>query len=639
MTMRLLSFILLINICFHINAQTLKDYLLPQPKHLSIDSGRLEKHKGAVVIESKVTQISKPILLLLNTFDQSGIEAQVMPIQAGYQHALLHAAETTDLSPQAYTLSITRQGIEIKGGSPQGIYYGLLSLQQIGRFAMDHGYWPTLYIEDEPDFERRGFMLDISRDKVPTMASLFSLVDQLAQWKINEFQLYTEHTFAYQNHQTVWKDASPMTAEQIKELDAYCRNHFIDLVPNQNSFGHMKRWLKHKEYEHLAELPQPGKTIWGMMSRTSLSPVEPGSLELMKELYAELLPNFTSRYFNIGCDETVELGVGKSKALCQEKGKGRVYLDFVLALKNEVDQYDRTTQFWGDIILHHPELIPELPKDMVALIWGYDAKHPFDTQCWQFKKAGLPYYVCPGTSSWNSIIGRNKNGFANLKNAAINGQKHGAKGFLNTSWGDQGHWQPISVSYPGILYGAVLSWNVNNNADIDIARHYAMQVLKDTTGQNGQAIVNLGYAHLRMKAPCDNSNIFHQILKRNKRSIKTDRWLKHLKESNVDASIKFIEEELEQLNNSAINSSDNAIVLAEMNQAAKLALHACHLAKSKLNTSDGYFKSIPSSEKQKLRAELQELIDSHKEIWLLRNRIGGLSDSAAKLEAVLRSYQ
>ena len=107
---------------------------------------------------------------------------------------------------------------------------------------------PCLHIEDWPDFPTRGVMIDISRDKVPTMATLYALVDLLASMKINQLQLYTEHTFAYRNHPEAWAEASPMTGEEILALDAYCRARFIQLVPNQNSFGHMERWLKLPRY-------------------------------------------------------------------------------------------------------------------------------------------------------------------------------------------------------------------------------------------------------------------------------------------------------------------------------------------------------------------------------------------------------
>ena len=70
-------------------------------------------------------------------------------------------------------------------------------------------------------------MLDISRDKVPTMATLLALVDKFAGWKLNHVELYLEHTFAYRNHEEVWAQASPMTGEDILKIDAFCRDRFV----------------------------------------------------------------------------------------------------------------------------------------------------------------------------------------------------------------------------------------------------------------------------------------------------------------------------------------------------------------------------------------------------------------------------
>ena len=106
-------------------------------------------------------------------------------------------------------------------------------------------------------FDVRGYMLDVSRDKVPTLATLKRIVDLLERFGYNQFQLYTEHTFAYSRHKAVWKDASPLTADEVRELDAYCSFKGIELVPNQNSFGHLERWLAFDEYRPLAELPHP----------------------------------------------------------------------------------------------------------------------------------------------------------------------------------------------------------------------------------------------------------------------------------------------------------------------------------------------------------------------------------------------
>ena len=61
----------------------------------------------------------------------------------------------------------------------------------------------------------------------------------------------------------------------------------------------------------------------------------------------------------------------------------------------------------------------------------------------------MPFWVCPGTSSWNSLVGRWPNARANVLDAAESGLAAGARGFLLTDWGDNGHWQHLPVSFLG----------------------------------------------------------------------------------------------------------------------------------------------------------------------------------------------
>src|SRR6185295_16896207 len=104
-------------------------------------------------------------------------------------------------------------------------------------------------------------------------------------------------------------------------------------------------------------------------------------------------------------------------------------------------------------------LVPEVPKDAVACLWGYEADHPFEEQTQTLADAGLPFYVCPGTSSWQSIGGRLDNMLANVHSAAHWGAARGARGLLVTDWGDRGHLQPAFASWPGFLVAAEASWN------------------------------------------------------------------------------------------------------------------------------------------------------------------------------------
>ena len=308
-----------------------------------------------------------------------------------------------------------------------------------------------------------GYQLDVSRCKVPTMPTLRRIVDILASLGYNQFQLYTEHTFAYSRHETAWRGASPMTPDEVRALDAYCAAKGVELVPNQNSFGHLERWLCHPEYNGLAELPAGGAVYkrWGnyvTKSPRSLCPTDPRSVEFVAGLYDELLPCFRSKYVNVGCDEVLELedaeGKGRSAAEIAAKGAPRVYLDYLLKINRRCAERGHVMMFCGDIILHNPELIPELPADAVCLNWGYEANHPFARETAAFRRAKRRFIVCPGTSAWGSLSGRTANMMGNVDNAVTNGLANGMSGLMVADWGDGGHPNPWIVSVPAIVYAA-----------------------------------------------------------------------------------------------------------------------------------------------------------------------------------------
>ncbi len=615
-------------------AQSLEDYLFPAPKKIELKSGYLNDFKDSFISPYNLVNVIENTL----AFNITGtIHVSDSPLN---QNAYTLSIDSSLTNFQEYHLSIDSSSIHIVGKDEAALFYGKQTLLQIIAFSKNNNYKiPCLNITDWPDFERRGYMLDISRDKVPTMETLYHIIDLLASWKINEFQLYTEHTFAYKNHQTVWKENSPMTAEEIKKLDLYCKTKFIDLVPNQNSFGHMENWLKHDEYLHLAECPTDCETIWGTRSRHSLNPLNEGSFELMKELYSELLPNFSSKYFNIGCDETVELGNGVSKQVCEAKGKGNVYLDFVKKLNAEVKSHGKQAQFWGDIILNHPELIADIPNDMIAMVWGYESTFPFKEKLSKFKDAGLDFYVCPGTSTWRSEIGRNKDAFTNLQQAAKYGKINQAKGYLNTNWGDWGHWQPLSVCYPAMAVGSAYAWNSSSNPTHNLEHTLSHYIFKDKSGYLAQAVLKLGDAYLKCKIPEGNANAFHLMLRRYRWTMKGHYQTKHLTAKNLMQASEDINAAINLLEQATPRCEQAELIVDELVQAANLAQHGIHLGIARLNAKNFATENINPEKRKELAAELSKLIATHKKLWVNRNRPGGLQYSAEKLEGLLKFYQ
>ncbi len=541
---------------------------------------------------------------------------------------------------QGYELTIGEGRIDAVANTPAGLFYAVQTLTQLLEQVGAGRELPTLRGRDWPDFPQRGLMLDISRDKVPTMDTLFDLVDMLASWKINQFQLYTEHTFAYRKHPLVWQEASPLTAEEIITLDAYCHDRFIELVPNQNTFGHMHRWLTHPAYAHLAEKIDGAQTPWGFYNPEpfSLSPAVPGSIDLVRDLLDELLPNFHSRQINVGCDETYDIGQGLSQALVEEKGKGPVYLDHLLKIYREVKARGCIMQFWGDIIMAHPELVKELPRDIIALEWGYEAGHPFAEHGRLFAESGVPFYVCPGTSSWNTIAGRTNNALGNLKNAAENGLTHGAVGFLNTDWGDNGHWQPLPVSFLGYAVGAAVAWATKANQALDVPAVLNRYAFRDTANVMGGLAYDLGNIYEITQIPSFNGTpYFYGLIYDLAQMINADEPPGDSSErmANLQKAITAVDKIMARLPQANIQRDDAVLLQREFIWAADMVRHGCRRLLWAIGRAHG---DEDVDLRATLAAEAERLIAEYERVWHGRNRPGGFKESVARMHHMAAAY-
>jgi len=492
---------------------------------------------------------------------------------------------------------------------------------------------PCLKIRDWADFARRGVMLDVSRGRVPKLATLLDLAEKLADLKINELQLYTEHTFAYRRYRPVWESWGALTGREIQILDARCRELGIDLVPNQNSFGHLRYFLADPRLKKLGEIAEPyeAETKDFVRRPSTLAPNHPGTLPFLRGLFDELLPNFSSRFFNVGGDETWDLGKGRSKGLCERLGKGRVYMDFLRKLQREVGNRGKTMMFWGDIILKYPDLIGDLGTtgktdfEVIALNWGYEAKHPFEKEAAQFARAGIPFYVCPGTSTWQTMIGRHDNALANLRTAAGIGKKFGALGLLNTDWGDGGHPQPLAVSWPMYAAGAALAWN---SADLDedvLERVLNRDIYEDASGVTGRVAMRLGRAHQKLGVAAVNETPLGTVIaapppeERELFCRNGLQWFARITAGNILATEREIRQQREALRRGR-RRSDSAIVLAvELDLAARMAEQSCRFILWQQAVAAGKVEEARRMAEEGI-AQLKELRCDFNDYWPVRNQ-------------------
>ncbi|HEY4417835.1 MAG TPA: family 20 glycosylhydrolase [Verrucomicrobiae bacterium] len=532
---------------------------------------------------------------------------------------------TAPRQPEGYALNISSRGVEILFHDQGGLRAATATLRQLLR---EYGRrLPCLRIRDWPDFARRGVMLDISRGRVPKLETLLDLAEKLSDFKINELQLYTEHTFAYRQYKNIWQNWGALTAKEIQILDRRCRELGIDLVPNQNSFGHLRYFLADPKLKKLAEIAEPYEDASKEFIRrpTTLAPNHPGTLPFIRGLYDELLPNFSSKFFNIGGDETWDLGKGQSKKLCDDKGKGAVYLDFLKKIQREVSVRDKKMMFWGDIILKYPALIRQLPKNIIALNWGYEQDHPFAQEAARFAGAKIPFYVCPGTSTWQTMLGKHDNALTNLRAAAQAGMKFGAIGYLNTDWGDGGHPQPLAVSWPLFLAGASLAWNAKHFDEAKLAPVLDRDIFEDASGRAARAAIALGFAHQKLGVKALNETPLGTVIAAPKAGTRELfcrnglKWFAKIPGAKITAALKEIERQRKTLARSKPQSDSGKILAQELDLAARMAAASCHYMLWQQAVAAKNSVLAKKMARQNLR-ELAKLTDDFNAYWPLRNK-------------------
>ena len=605
--------------------------LLPVPKRVAYSEGTLALQKGVRVTDNILNE--NTLRFALGEFlSEKGVSVAIA-IQNG-------------IAPEGYSLEIKKEGISVACGGNAGAFYALLTLRQI-LLQSENGVAPLIHIEDEPDFPARGLMVDISRNRIPNNQTLREIVDFAAYLKFNQFQLYIEgKPFYFPSLAKFYgKDADVLTPDDVLSLDLYCRERFIDFVPNLNTFGHMAPWLAHKELNDLAECPD-GFSFYGThVPASTLDPLNEESVAFVKTQIDDLLPLFSSGKVNLGGDEPFELGMGKSARACEQEGKSKVYLDFMKKIFAAEKPYGKQPMMWGDVYKEHYKDYKDcFPKDITVLEWGYEAGSYTDEVCSIYEEAGVPYYLCPGTSMWNTVAGKTENMRQNVISAARLGKKHNASGILLVDWGDGGTCQPYTCSFLPYATGAAYAWNADAEQQEDIAVYLNKIVFGDQTQSFAQILADLGNYYLAADKDDPNATKIFKTLyvqqtdcmnntEGNYEPLFTNRDFARLSERECLKTLDYLTEIGYRISKVKLTCPAAALCLREVRWALGYLMHGCKLG------------AIKADEKQFTRAELQALYDElaalnkeYEEVWRLRNRRTGLRESTMRMRALLKKY-
>ncbi len=464
-------------------------YILPNPQRIEITQEHFTlTYHGRIVIDS--ASQANAFTNGCSIYSYAKLLSKEMEGSIGFSPAIIKGKpetgdifleEAPELKEEEYTLTIQADGVRIQGGSAAGVLYGIQTLRQI--IAQEGASLPCLIIRDFPDTLNRGYYLDVTRGRIPTLEYLKEFADKLSYYKINQLQLYIEHSFLFREFSEVWRDDTPLTAQEILELDAYCRELHIELVPSISTFGHLYKLLNTKTYGYLCELPdwegQPF-SLNDRMHHHTIDVSNKDSLAVIKKMIDEYLPLFSSKQFNICADETFDLGKGRSRKLADELGVDEIYICYVKELCDYIIEKGKRPMFWGDIICGFPEAINRLPAETICLNWGYSSDQS-EESARALNQVGATQYLCPGVAGWNQFINLITASYENISRMCSYAHKYHALGVLNTDWGDFGHINHPEFSVSGMIYSAAFSWNHNIPGNEEINRQISVLEFSDDT--------------------------------------------------------------------------------------------------------------------------------------------------------------
>lgn len=286
------------------------------------------------------------------------------------------------------------------------------------------------------DLKIKGFHLDL-RIQVMKPEALKAFANELAAFGINTLIMEWEGTFPFESHPLI-PNRYAYTKDEIRDFVAYCKDLNIDVVPMQQSLGHLEYILRHNRYAGQREDSKDVSQICPM--KTELNRV------LFTELFAEMASLHPSKYFHIGGDEAYLFG---HCDLCsqhiEEKGKAKLLSDHLKMLCEIIVSLGKIPVLWADVANEYPAELAQLPKETVFLVWNYG---------WAYDRFGDPNKIIEkGFEVWgapalrshpdNFYLTRWEYHFQNIRDFIPLCRKNGYKGIVMTSWSTSGIYSTV----------------------------------------------------------------------------------------------------------------------------------------------------------------------------------------------------
>ncbi len=535
-----------------------------------------------------------------------------------------------ELSEQAYLINAEQDRVSIFAGGAPGLYYGMLSLSEIIRKNAGVSGW-----FDYPVFSRRGFLQDLSRGQVLNPSGFEQLAEALSFFRYNWLTFNLEHNFGYESHPEIPGSDDQFTRAEAKSLFELCREHYLEAVPMQQSFGHCRGILSRPKYRHLAF---DQNLLW------SLDPRKEEIYPLLAELYREQAECFPGKYFLVGCDEPFDL----KKNWKPEMGNGRTFpeicLEHLRRLNRIVSGLGRRMMVWGDIFVAYPALLQEVPDDLIIINWQYGTSNLEGVDYYREKSraiadSGRDFYAATSTWSYARLFPELKTMECNNRNFLKVGSELGAKGSLLTNWGDLGHLQLLGYLAMPLAFSAVNSWRPSEVSLEEFSPDFALSFFNDRSGNSSRLYLLLDQLN-QVVSPGKffGSAALFVLLD----ELFSDQFLPARPKSELADDLLKIVQSTENIS-AGLNSLENSQWLLDL----KPVIYGLGILFAKFLIQENASKSFQDPSKREealalfshLSSYFQEFAMAVRDRWMAQAKPRGLERNLARLLRVVEGYQ
>ncbi|MFX1240487.1 MAG: family 20 glycosylhydrolase [Promethearchaeota archaeon] len=536
---------------------------------------------------------------------------------------------------QGYLLIARDSKVIIKAKFLQGFYYGVQTFLQLLNSSSDKLSINNLRILDFPSLQIRGISDDISRGQAPTIENLKKFIKTLSCYKVNQYYLaFMLDMFSFKNYPDIGKDRGAYSKEELKNLIEYAKKWFVELIPVFQTLGNWDNILHSPKYWKYGEFP----------GSNSLNIANKEIYEILDGMIGELSEVFTSEYFHIGGDESLDVGRENSKQYINEIGIENAYLNHYKKVYKIVKKYGyQKIVIYHDTLYTLKKLLKNLPKDMIIVYWNYNVKEKYPILK-EINKFGFPIIVSPSIMDFNRFFPSIDKYEKNIANLIKYGYEKGIIGEITSSWGDYRNKEIRENRIYGFIFSGMIGWNPLREIN---QFKFWKSLFIHFFGIDDRRLVEI-FSKLRLiqdkrllhTRPSGYYNHFfaHPFNKKTskyKKNIKVKGFGKLI--SDMDEIIKKCEELENIIPKNKINIRSLAFVAKNLKFYCKKRVNSKnsieYLFKSKKNRKDRLIKEIKD-----LKEDLIDLLEEHEILWLKSSKKEGFKSIKQKYLWLMQFY-